>query len=145
MLKSTSVWHLLLLALVTLLEGLALVSVILQVQLLPLGTFYPNIISVAIYLLPTLVGFTARHLESAIVLAVLPFWVMMLIYFAAYAPAYESELYQLGVLAQRVAFATLLLGLLGAFGWLLRRVTLARIVRARANKPVREPERVTVG
>lgn len=138
-----SVWQLVALALGILLEGFALVSVLLQVQLLPLGSVYPNVLFAAVYLLPTLVGFLARHLESALVLAVLPFWTLTLIYFVAYAPAYDVDLFQLSLLAQRVAFATLLFGLLGAFGWLLRRVTLDRIVRAR--RAVREPAKVEVG
>lgn len=144
MLKSgISVWRLIALTIAVLLEGAALLSVILSAQLVPLGTIYPNVISVAVYLLPALVGFLARHIQSALFLAMLPFWALTMIYAAIYAPAYESDLFQLGVLAQRVAFTLLLMALLGLFGWLLRRMTVDRLLPSRQAIP--EPSKVTAG
>lgn len=106
------------------LEGLAVVSTALQIVFVPVGTFYPNIASVAILVIPVLIGLISGRLEVAIVLTVLPFFVLAIVYTAIYAPIWNIDLFQLGTEAGRVAGAEFLLGGLGAFGWLLRRITL---------------------
>ncbi|HEV2237288.1 MAG TPA: hypothetical protein VGR57_11560 [Ktedonobacterales bacterium] len=112
-----------LLSALTLLEGLAVVSTVLELVFLPpAGTIYPNIASLAVLVLPVLVGALSSRLEVAIVLTVLPFFVLAVVYTTAYAPVWNQDLFQLGVLAGRVAGGAFLLGGLGAFGWLLRRV-----------------------
>jgi hypothetical protein len=50
------------------------------------------------------------------------------IYVAVFAPPWNVDLFQLGVLAGRMAAATVLLGSLGVIGWLLRRVLVGRTV-----------------
>lgn len=117
------------LGVLTIVEGGALVSTMLNLVFLPLGVIYPNVASVVILILPVIIGLVAHRLEVAIVLTVLPFFVLALVYTAGYAPVWNIDLFQLGVLAGRVAGATFLLGGLGAFGWLLRRIFL------RAAKP----------
>jgi hypothetical protein len=89
--------------------------------LLPIGTVYGNIVSVAVFVLPTVIGLLARRFEAAILLAVLPFWLIAVVYLARYAPPWNLDLFSLGPLAGRVAAATFLLGGLGFLGWLLRR------------------------
>jgi hypothetical protein len=106
------------------LEGLAVVSTVLNLIFIPVGSIYPNIASVTVLLLPVIIGLISQRLEVAIVLTVLPFFVLAVVYTAAFAPIWNIDLFQLGVLAGRVAGATFLLGGLGAFGWLLRRVIL---------------------
>jgi hypothetical protein len=106
------------------LEGLALVSTVLNVVFLPLGVIYPNIASITILLLPVVIGLVAHRWEVAIVLTVLPFFVLAVVYTTVYAPVCNIDLFQLGVLAGRVAGAAFLLGGLGWFGWLLRRIFL---------------------
>jgi hypothetical protein len=106
------------------LEGLALVSTVLNVVFLPLGVIYPNIASITILLLPVVIGLVAHRWEVAIVLTVLPFFVLAVVYTTVYAPVWNIDLFQLGVLAGRVAGAAFLLGGLGWFGWLLRRIFL---------------------
>jgi hypothetical protein len=111
-----------LLSALTLLEGLAVVSTVLNIVFLPVGTIYPNVASLAVLVLPVMVGALATRLEVAIVLTVLPFFVLAVVYTTAYAPVWNVDLFQLGVLAGRVAGGAFLLGGLGAFGWLVRRV-----------------------
>lgn len=106
------------------LEGLAMVSTMLNVVFLPLGVVYPNFASVAILILPVIVGLVSHRWEVAIVLTVLPFFVLAVVYTTVYAPVWNIDLFQLGVLAGRVAGAAFLLGGLGFFGWLLRRIFL---------------------
>lgn len=103
------------------LEGLAVVSTVLNIVFVPLGTVYPNVASVAILLLPVIIGLISRRVEVAVVLTVLPFFVLAVVYTTVYAPVWNIDLFQLGTLAGRVAGAAFLLGGLGAFGWLLRR------------------------
>ncbi len=110
------------LAVLTLLEGLAVVSTELNIVFLPVGTIYPNIASVAILILPVLIGALSMRLEVAIVLTVLPFFVLAIVYTAVFAPVWNIDLFQLGVLAGRVAGAAFLLGGLGTLGWLFRRI-----------------------
>jgi hypothetical protein len=110
------------LGLAVLLEGGAVVSAVLRSAALPLGIFYPNFISVAVFVLPAIVGLLSRRLEAALLLAVLPFWALALVYVTIYAPVWNVDLFQLGVLASRVGGSSVLLGVLGTLGWLLRRV-----------------------
>lgn len=106
------------------LEGLALVSTVLNIVFLPIGPVYPNIASVAVLVLPAIVGAFSRRLEVGIVLAVTPFFVLSVVYTAVFAPVWNIDLFQLGVLAGRVAGAAFLLGGLGAFGWMVRSIFL---------------------
>lgn len=103
-------------------DGLTVVSVMLDLVFVPIGTFYPNVASVAVLILPVIVGAVARRLEVAIVLAVAPFFVLAVLYTTVYAPVWNIDLFQLGELARRVASAGFLFGGLGAFGWMLRRI-----------------------
>jgi len=103
-------------------EGLAVISTALNIVFLPIGTIYPNIASVSILILPVIIGALSRRLEVAVVLAVTPFFILALVYTTIYAPVWNIDLFQLGVLAQRVAGGGFLLGGLGLFGWLLRRI-----------------------
>ena len=116
--------RLIVLGVLVILEGLAIVSTVLNIVFLPFGVVYPNIASVAILILPVLVGFVAQRFEVAIVLTVLPLLVLAVVYTVAFAPVWNIDLFQLGVLAGRVAGAIFLLGGLGYFGWLLRRIFL---------------------
>lgn len=120
---STSTARLIILGLVVVLEGLALLSVILETSLLPLpGVAYGIIISVAVFVLPIVVGFLSQRIEAAILLAVLPFVVLAIVYLAVYEQPWTEDLFSLGPLAYRTAGALVLLGALGTVGWLLRRV-----------------------
>ncbi len=110
------------LGVLVILEGLAMISTMLNLVFLPIGNVYPNIASVAILILPVVIGLVARRWEVAIVLTVLPFFVLAVVYTTVFAPVWNIDLFQLGVLAQRVAGAAFLLGGLGFFGWLLRRI-----------------------
>jgi hypothetical protein len=103
-------------------DGLVVVSVVLNLVFVNIGPFYPNVASVAVLLLPVIIGIVARRLEVAIVLAVTPFFVLAVLYTTVYAPVWHIDLFQLGVLAGRVASAGFLFGGLGAFGWMLRRI-----------------------
>lgn len=123
---SAGLLRLILLTAAVLLEALAVLSVILQTAFVPLGAAYPNAVSVAVFVLPTLVGFLSQRFEAAIVLAVLPFWTTVLIYIGVYAPVYNTDLLQLGALAEPVAGSSFLLAGLGLLGWLIRRTVLAR-------------------
>lgn len=123
---SAGLLRLILLTAAVLLEAVAVLSVILQTAFVPLGAAYPNAVSVAVFVLPTLVGFLSQRFEAAIVLAVLPFWTTVLIYIGVYAPVYNTDLLQLGALAEPVAGSSFLLAGLGLLGWLIRRTVLAR-------------------
>lgn len=123
-LRRNEVVRLIILGALVILEGLAVVSTVLNVVFLPIGPVYPNIASVTILVLPVIIGAVAQRLEVAIVLTVLPFFLLALVYTAVYAPVWNIDLFQLGVLAGRVAGAAFLFGGLGAFGWLLRRTLL---------------------
>ena len=120
-LERGELYRLIALNLAVLLEGAALLSILLRIGLLPIVTVYGNIVSVAVWVLPTVVGLLARRFEAAILLAVLPFWLIAVVYLARYAPPWNLDLFSLGPLAGRVAAATFLLGGLGFLGWLLRR------------------------
>lgn len=129
---SRAALRLIVLAAAVLLEAVAVLSVVLQTAFVPLGAAYPNAISVAVFVLPTVVGLLSRRFEAAIVLAVLPFWTTVLIYVGVYAPVYNTDLLQLGTLAGPVAGSSFMLAGLGLLGWLIRRAALAR--RASAVK-----------
>lgn len=116
------------------LEGLAMVSTMLNIVFLPIGPAYPNIASVAVLILPAIVGAFSRRLDAAIVLAVTPFFVLALVYTTIYAPVWNIDLFQLGELARRVAGAMFLFGGLGAFGWMVRNLFL-RVYFSRLAKP----------
>lgn len=123
--------RLLALGALVILDGLVVVSVVLNLVFVTIGTIYPNVASIAVLILPVIIGAVARRLEVAIVLAVTPFFVLAVLYTTVYAPVWNIDLFQLGVLAGRVAGAGFLFGGLGAFGWMLRRI----FVRA-SNKGV---------
>lgn len=112
------------LGVLAILEGLALVSTMLNLVLVPLGVAYPRIISVAILVLPIIIGVIAHRYDVAIVLSVLPFIILAVVYTTIYAPVWNIDLFQLGVLAGRVAGGVFLLGGMGLFGWLLRHIFL---------------------
>lgn len=121
-LERSDLFRLIVLGVVVVLESLAVLSVVLRAQLFPAGSIYPNIISVAVFVLPALVGLLSRRIEAAVLLAVLPFWLMGLFYLAVYAPVWNIDLFSLGVLVSRVAGATVFLGSFGVLGWLARRI-----------------------
>lgn len=106
------------------LEGLMVFSTALNIVFVPIGGAYPNIASVSILILPVLIGLFSKRVQVAVVLTVLPFFVLAVVYTAIYAPVWNIDLFQLGTLSERVAGAEFLLGGLGAFGWMLRRVFL---------------------
>lgn len=110
------------LSVVVLLEGAATLSIALHAAFLPLGAAYPYVISAASWVLPVLVGVLSRRAEAAVLLAVLPLWLLALVYVAVFAPVWNVDLFTLGVQAGRTAGVTFLLGGLGFFGWLIRRV-----------------------
>jgi hypothetical protein len=83
---------------------------------------YPNVVSVAVFVLPSLVGLLSRRLATALLFGILPFWALAVVYLAVFAPIYVIDLIQLGVLAERVAATSILLALLAALGWVLRSV-----------------------
>jgi hypothetical protein len=117
------------LGIAVLLEGVALLSVILNITFVPIKV-YPSIASVAVFVLPSIVGLLARRLEVAILLALLPFYTLAVVYSLLFQPVWNVDLFTLGVLVQRVANTSVLLGVLGVIGWLLRRVMLRQpIVR----------------
>ncbi|HZC07656.1 MAG TPA: hypothetical protein VE338_18615 [Ktedonobacterales bacterium] len=120
-LQRTDYVRLIALGILVILEGLAVVSTVLNIVFLPLGTIYPNVDSVTILVLPVIIGLVAHRVEAAITLTVLPFFILALVYTSVYAPVWNIDLFQLGTLAGRVAGATFLLGGLGTFGWMVRR------------------------
>ena len=122
--------RLIVLGALVIIEGLAVISTALNVVFITIGTIYPNIASVAILILPVAIGALSRRLEVAVVLAVTPFFILTLVYTSVYAPVWNIDLFQLGVMAERVAGGAFLLGGLGLFGWLLRRI----FIRFTANR-----------
>lgn len=103
-------------------ESFAVLSVALHIELLPLGTLYPNLASVAVFLLPSLVGLLSRRLTAALLLAALPYWALAVVYLTLQRPLWDIDLFAIGALAQRAAGVSVLLLTLGLAGWLLRRV-----------------------
>lgn len=105
-----------------LLEGAAVLSVVLRATLLPLGILYPPVISVAIFVLPSVVGLLTRRFEAAVLAAVLPMWLLGVVYLGIRQPVWNIDLYDLGILASRVAGFSVLLGALATLGWFVRRL-----------------------
>jgi len=105
------------------LEGLAIVSVVLGLTLLPIPG-YGHLVSVVVFVLPSLVGFLSRRLAVALVLAALPFWLLALLYLAIFEPIWLQDLFSIGVTVSRAAGASVVLLAVALLGWLVRRVTL---------------------
>jgi hypothetical protein len=122
--------RLVVLGVVVLLEGLAVLSLVLKQQFFSLGGIYANIISVAVFVLPLLIGVLSRRLTGAIFLATLPFLITAIIYLGFFGDPYNIDLFQLGVLAGRVAAIGILLALLGTLGWIARKATFDRDAKA---------------
>lgn len=110
------------LSVVVLLEGAAALSIALNVAFLPLGAAYPYVISAASWLLPVLVGLLSRRFEAAILLAVLPVFLLVLAYLAIRALAWNEDFITLAAQAGSLAGSLILVGSLGFFGWLIRRI-----------------------
>ncbi len=119
-LQRNDIVRLIALGILVVLEGLAVVSTLLNIVFVPVGTLYPNIASVVILVLPVAIGALASRIEAAVTLTVLPFFILAVVYTSVYAPVWNIDLFQLGTLAGRVAGAMFLFGGLGAFGWMLR-------------------------
>ncbi|HET9109925.1 MAG TPA: hypothetical protein VFN78_03775 [Ktedonobacterales bacterium] len=130
-LQRNDIVRLLALGILVIVEGLALVSTMLNIVIVPIGTLYPNVASVVIFVLPVIIGAVASRIEAAVTLNVLPFFILAVIYTSVYAPVWNIDLFQLGTLAGRVAGAMFLFGGLGAFGCMSRRA-LIRASRKRA-------------
>ena len=113
--------RLLLLGAAVIVEGIAILSVVLNSEFLVTGKFYPNVISVLIFVMPTVIGLLCARLVSALVLAALPWWISSVIYLAEFGSVWNIDLFQLGVLAGRVAGMIVLLFALALFGWAIRR------------------------
>jgi hypothetical protein len=122
--------RLVVLGVVVLLEGLAVLSLVLKQQFFSLGGIYANVISVAVFVLPLLIGVLSRRLTGAIFLATLPFLISSIIYLGFFGDPYNIDLFQLGVLAGRVAAIGILLALLGTLGWIARKATFDRDAKA---------------
>jgi len=120
--ERNDIFRLIALGVLAVVEGLAVISTVLNFVFVPLGVLYPNIASVSILIIPVLIGLLAKRLEAAVVLTVLPFFMLALVYTAVFAPVWNIDLFQLGVLAGRVSGGAFLLGGLGIFGWMLRRI-----------------------
>jgi hypothetical protein len=109
-----------------LLEGLAVLSIVLKQQFFSLGGIYANVVSVAVFVLPLVVGVLSRRLTGAIFLATLPFLITSVIYLGFFGDPFNIDLFQLGVLAGRVAAIGILLALLATLGWIARKATFDR-------------------
>jgi hypothetical protein len=110
------------LAAAVLLEGAAILSIVLNSEFFVTGKFYANVISVLIFVMPTVIGLLSKRLVTALVLAALPWWVTSVIYLAEFGTVFNIDLFQLGVLAGRVAGMIVLLFALALFGWAVRAV-----------------------
>ena len=115
--------RLIVLGVVVLLEGLAVLSLIFKYQFFSLGGIYANIISVAVFVLPVVVGLLSHRLTGAVFLATLPFLISSAIYLGFFGDPFNIDLFQLGVLAGRVAAIGILLAFLATLGWVARRAT----------------------
>src|SRR5260370_11349531 len=93
-LERGELYRLIALNLAVLLEGAALLSILLRIGLLPIGTVYGNIVSVAVWVLPTVVGLLARRFEAAILLAGLPFWLIPVCYLPPHTPPRTFTLFR---------------------------------------------------
>lgn len=121
------------LGLTIVLEAFVLLSVLLNVEPIP-GELYQRVSSVAIFVLPSIIGLLCKRIEGAILLAILPFWVLAVIYLFRSAPVWNINLLTLGVLAERVASVSVLLAFLSILGWLLRRVLIRQPIFALGKK-----------
>jgi hypothetical protein len=110
------------LAVAVLLEGAAILSIVLNSEFFVTGKFYANFISVLVFVMPTVIGLLSKRLVTALVLAALPWWVTSVIYLAEFGTVFNIDLFQLGVLAGRVAGMIVLLFALALFGWAIRAV-----------------------
>jgi hypothetical protein len=128
--KQNDVLRLISLAALIILEGFAILSVVLNIAFLPLSTIYPNVISVAVLVLPFLIGLLTQRFEAAVLLALLPFLVLVVVYSAIYAPVWTLDLLQVGVLVGRVAGVSYVVAGLAIVGWLLRRIVHNRTISA---------------
>lgn len=128
--KRNDVLRLISLAAVVILEGFAMLSVVEKIAFLPLATIYPNVISLAVLLLPILVGLLTQRFEVAVLLALLPFLVLAAVYSTIYTPLWTLDLLQVGVLVGRVAGVSYVVGGLAIVGWLLRRVIVGKTISA---------------
>jgi len=109
-----------------LIEAVAILSVALRTEFLHLGAAYPAIVSAVVILIPTVVGLLSRRWEAAMVVAVLPFWVMGVVYQIVFTPVWNLDLLSIGnVLTPFVAVSAFAVGL-GYLGWLLRRIFFGR-------------------
>ena len=115
--------RLVVLGVVVLLEGLAVLSLIFKYQFFNLGGIYANIISVAVFVLPVVVGLLSHRLTGAVFWATLPFLISSAIYLGFFGDPFNIDLFQLGVLAGRVAAIGILLAFLATLGWVARRAT----------------------
>lgn len=115
-----------LLGIAVVVEGVLVVSILARSEFFPLGVFYPNIISLAFFIMPSVVGGLSRRLPVAILLSMLPFWMTTAVYLAIFAPVWTVDLFLGAGLAERVAGFLALLALLGLFGWLIRYILLDR-------------------
>ncbi len=104
------------------LEGAAILSIVLNSEFLVTGKFYPNVVSVLLFIMPTVIGLLSKRLVTALALAALPWWVTSIIYLAEFGTIFNIDLFQLGVLAGRVAGMIVLLFALALFGWAIRAV-----------------------
>jgi hypothetical protein len=109
-----------------LLEGAAILSIVLNSEFLVTGKFYPNVISVLLFIMPSVIGLLSKRLVTALALAALPWWVTSVIYLAELGTIFNIDLFQLGVLAGRVAGMIVLLFALALFGWAIRAVFFRR-------------------
>jgi hypothetical protein len=111
---------------IDLIEAVAALSVVLRAEFVPLGAAYPAVVSAVIILMPTLVGLLSRRWEAAMVVGVLPFWVLGVVYQIVYVPVWNLDLLSIGnVLTPFVAVSAFALGL-SYLGWLLRRIFFGR-------------------
>lgn len=114
--------RLLALGIAVILEGVAILSVVLNSEFLVTGKYYPNLISVLLFLMPTIIGLLSRRLVAALALSALPWWITSLIYLAEFGAVWNIDLFQLGVLAGRVAGMIVLLFALALFGWAIHHI-----------------------
>jgi hypothetical protein len=118
----TSVPRLIGLNLAILLEGVAMLSIALRVTFLPIGQFYPSVVSAVIFLLPIVIGLLSKRIEAGVLLPLLPVLAIVAVYLILYAPVWNVDLFTLGVQAGRTAGALVLFAVLGLCGWLIRRL-----------------------
>lgn len=116
------IYRLIGLSVAVLLEGAAALSIALNISFLPLGAAYPYVVSVASWVLPVLMGLLSRRFEAAILLAVLPVFLLVLVYLAIHALVWNEDLLVVAAQAGSMAGTLVLVGGLGFFGWLIRRV-----------------------